>query len=131
MDGELAGIFEEIAGDIEVADVTGGAAELTEEACHFPARMGVAGVSGLGFGQAGQEREQRELGLDAAGEGAEEMDGALLRVGEHQGDSGFERGDLLAEGFEGMNGLRGGRHGGWMIAGRAGVSLSERLRQRL
>ena len=102
---------DEIDLDVDVADVAGGASEFFEQAAGF------AGGLVVGW-QRGEEFEQHELGFDAAGAGAKAMDGFGSGVGEAEGNGGFERGDVLAQGADGVRDS-GGRHGCWML-GRAG-----------
>ena len=90
-------IFDEGTLYVEVADVAGDLAELLEEFANF-----VCGLFVLG--QIGDEREELELGFDAAGGGAEAVDGVLLRVGESEGNGSFEGGGVLAQCLDGVRG---------------------------
>ena len=99
------GVFEQITGDVEIANLPGGAAELAEELDGSGAMAGGAVL--------GEEVEDGELGLDGAGGGAEEMDGLLFRVGEGEGDGGLEHRDLLPKDLEGPGGLGRCAHSGW------------------
>jgi len=52
------------------------------------------------WGEAGQESEEGQLGFDAAGGGSEEVDRFGFGVGQAEGYSGFEGGDVLSEGLD-------------------------------
>jgi len=91
----------EIALDIDVADLAGSLAQAFEQAESFALLLVV-------LGKAGEHGEQGELGLDAAGRGAEAMDGLRVRVGQAGVHCGLQRSRQLAEGLYGAR-----RWSGW------------------
>ena len=101
-------IFQEADLDVEVADNTGGLADFFEVALDFFCRF-------AGRGKAGQEREEGEGGFDAAGGGAELVDGFRLGLGETEGHGGFEGGGLVSKGADGVRDGCSGHRGVPMI----------------
>lgn len=83
-------LFDEIELNVDVADGSGGAAELLQNPGRFAGRFPVSRNSG-------QNREHGELAFDAAGRGPETVHGSGLRIGEAEGDGCFKRSDVLAE----------------------------------
>lgn len=65
---------------------------------------------------AGDEAEEQELGLDAAGGAAEIVDGADAGLGEADGEGGLKRRGVAAEGGDGMGGE--GHLGSMMLPGK-------------
>lgn len=99
-----AGILEEMAGDVEVANPAGGTTKLAKT----PGGL----LEVADWAVFGEQVEESELRLDAAGGGAEEMDRSDFGVGEGKGDGSLKRGDVLAEDVEGLGGLGGVGHKG-------------------
>ena len=85
----------QVALDIDVADLAGSVAEALEQAESFARLLVVQG-------NAGEQGDQDELGLDAAGRGAEAMDGFGPRVGQAGEHCGLQRSRQFAECLQGM-----------------------------
>jgi len=80
--------WNEIALDVEIADGSGGAANLAEQlVCHLR-RLGVVR-------KIGQQSEQFELSFDAAGGSAKLMHGARTGLGNRKGHRCFKQSDQL------------------------------------
>jgi hypothetical protein len=92
--------------DVEVADTSGRSAEFVEELAGLLCGPGV-------LRQIGEKCEEFELSFDAAGGGAEVVDRFGLGIGECKSDGGFEGGDQVAQGEDGMSAC--GWHVDWML----------------
>lgn len=97
------GLLDEVALNVEIADPACGFAELSEELEGLVAGPGVRRL-------VGELGEEFELGFDAAGGGAQVVDGFLAGPGEALKHGSFERGGEVAEGLEGVRGLGGAGH---------------------
>jgi hypothetical protein len=84
----------EVALDIDVADLAGGLAQALEQAEGCTLLLVVRG-------KAGEQGEQDELGLNAAGGGAKAMDGFGARIRQAGEHGGLQRSGQFAEGLYG------------------------------
>jgi hypothetical protein len=98
---------DEIALDVDVADLAGSLAQALEQAESSALLLVMRR-------KAGEHREQDELGLDAAGRGAEAMDGFRVRVGQTGEHCGVQRSRQFAEGLHGMRRLSCFVHSIWV-----------------
>ena len=96
------GGLDEIELNVDVADLSGCSAKLLQDARSLTGEPRVVWDSG-------EEIEHGQLAFDAAGGGAETVDGLLLRVGEAEGDGRLECGNVFAKGVDWKR--RGGRAG--------------------